>query len=224
MPGKIPPDFSIYFYFLRIISILNPHNTPCTVKSILLLLCLACAAPGLYAMPADEKPRVVVLTDIENEPDDAQSLVRFLLYSNHFDVEALIATTSTHLRNRTAEQRIRQIVEAYGKVHSNLLTHEPGFPTAEYLHSVTKAGIPKYGMEGVGPGNDSEGSEWLIAVVDRDDPRPVWVTVWGGPNVLAQALWKVRQTRGPAAAGALRVQNAGLHHFRPGQLGRLDPP
>ena len=145
-----------------------------------------------------EKPRVVVLTDIENEPDDAQSMVRFLLYSNHFDVEALIATTSTHLRNRTAELRIRQIVEAYGKVRSNLLLHEPGFPTAPYLHSVIKAGIPKYGMDGVGPGNDSEGSDWLIAVVDRDDPRPVWVTVWGGPNVLAQALWKVRQTRTPA--------------------------
>ena len=27
-----------------------------------------------------DKPRVFVLTDIENEPDDAQSLVRFLLY------------------------------------------------------------------------------------------------------------------------------------------------
>jgi hypothetical protein len=31
--------------------------------------------------------------------------------------------------------------------------------------------------------------------VDRDDPRPVWVLVWGGPNCLAQALWKVRATR-----------------------------
>lgn len=164
----------------------------------MIILYMACTAPGLFAMPTAEKPRVVVLTDIENEPDDAQSMVRFLLYSNHFDVEALIATTSTHLRNRTAELRIRQIVEAYGKVLSNLLLHEPGFPTVEHLNSVTKAGIPKYGMEGVGPGNDSQGSEWLIAVVDRDDPRPVWVTVWGGPNVLAQALWKVRQTRTPA--------------------------
>jgi hypothetical protein len=50
-------------------------------------------------------------------------------------------------------------------------------------------------MDGVGEGKDSPGSELLIRVVDRDDPRPVWVTVWGGPNVLAQALWKVRATR-----------------------------
>lgn len=52
-------------------------------------------------------------------------------------------------------------------------------------------------MSAVGPGMDSPGSERIIEVVDRDDPRPVWVTVWGGPNCLAQALWKVRATRSP---------------------------
>ncbi len=146
---------------------------------------------------AQVKPRIVVLTDIENEPDDAQSLVRFLLYSHQFDVEALIATTSTHLRDKTAEWRIKEIVEAYGKVHENLLKHEDGYPSESHLHAVTKVGIPKYGLQGVGKSADSEGSEWLIKVVDKDDDRPVWVTVWGGANVLAQALWKVRQTRTP---------------------------
>lgn len=142
-----------------------------------------------------EKPRVLVLTDIENEPDDAQSMVRFLLYSNMFDVEGLVATTSTHLRDKTAEWRIDEIVTAYGKVRNNLLLHEKDYPTEAYLKSVIKKGIPKYGMEGVGEGMDSEGSDWLIQVVDKDDPRPVWVSVWGGPNVLAQALYKVRKTR-----------------------------
>ncbi len=32
-------------------------------------------------------------------------------------------------------------------------------------------------------------------VLDRDDPRPVWFSIWGGPRELAQALWKVQQTR-----------------------------
>ncbi|MBE3109490.1 MAG: DUF1593 domain-containing protein, partial [Acidobacteria bacterium] len=36
-----------------------------------------------------------------------------------------------------------------------------------------------------------------VQAVDRDDPRPVWVLVWGGPNCLAQALRKVRGTRSP---------------------------
>jgi hypothetical protein len=40
------------------------------------------------AMPADAcRHRIIVLTDIENEPDDAQSLIRFLLYSNQWDTE-----------------------------------------------------------------------------------------------------------------------------------------
>ncbi|RRB04813.1 DUF1593 domain-containing protein [Larkinella rosea] len=144
-----------------------------------------------------QKRRVLVLTDIENEPDDAQSMVRFLTYCNQWDVEGLIATTSVHQRNRVAPERIRQIVEAYGKVRNNLLLHEKGYPETSYLLSIIKASYPNYGLEAVGPGKDSEGSEHLIAVVDRKDDRPVWIPVWGGANCLAQALWKVRQTRTP---------------------------
>ena len=155
----------------------------------------SCIGVFCPAASAAEKPRVFVLTDIENEPDDAQSMVRFLTYANHFDIEGLIATTSIHQQNQTAAWRIKEIVEAYGKVRENLLLHEPGYPTAEYLHSVIREGLPKYGMNAVGEGNDSTGSELLIAAVDREDPRPLWVPVWGGPNVLAQALWKVKQTR-----------------------------
>jgi len=46
-----------------------------------------------------EKPRIFILTDILNEPDDSQSLVRYLLYSNEFQTEGIVATTSTWPRN-----------------------------------------------------------------------------------------------------------------------------
>lgn len=143
----------------------------------------------------DEKPRVLVLTDVENEPDDAQSLVRFLTYANQWDIEGLVATTSVHLKNQTAAWRIREIVEAYCQVRDNLELHEPGFPDGQKLLALIKEGLPVYGMEGVGPGKESEGSELLINAVDKDDPRPLWVLVWGGANVLAQALWQVQATR-----------------------------
>lgn len=159
------------------------------------LVVLGLLGPLFAAAP----PRVMVLTDIENEPDDAMSLVRFLVYSNQWDVEGLVATTSTHQRDRVAPERIRRIVTAYGQIRDHLERHERGFPTAEHLLSRVSAGPARYGMNGVGAGQDSPGSELLIRAVDRDDPRPLWVTVWGGPNVLAQALWKVRETR-PAAA------------------------
>lgn len=164
------------------------------------LATLACslAAPAV----ALDKPRVFVLTDIENEPDDAQSLVRFLTYANQFDIEGLVATTSVHQPRETAAWRIREIVAAYGKVQPNLALHEPGFPAAERLLAVVSEGRPDYGMQAVGEGMDSAGSDALIAAADRADPRPLWVPVWGGPNVLAQALWKVRATRPPEALAA----------------------
>lgn len=58
---------------------------------------------GLFWSPKlsfAQKPRVVVMTDISyDEPDDKQSLVRFLLYANEFEVEGLIATTSIAGKN-----------------------------------------------------------------------------------------------------------------------------
>jgi hypothetical protein len=168
-------------------------------KGRLVLLVAAAVLPAIgttaVVSSSAEKPRVLVLTDIENEPDDAMSMVRFLTYANHFEIEGLVATTSIHQRGRVAPQRIRRIVDAYARVRDNLETHETGFPTAGFLLERISEGLPLYGMEGVGEGKDSAGSDLLIRAVDRDDPRPLWVTVWGGPNVLAQALWKVRATR-----------------------------
>ena len=70
--------------------------------------CFAAPAPAAMAQagppPAsliDEqpgKPRVVVLSDIGNEPDDQMSFVRLLLYSNEFDLESIVATTSVWQR------------------------------------------------------------------------------------------------------------------------------
>ncbi len=163
------------------------------------LLGLILFVPATVAAPVADKPRVVVLTDIENEPDDAMSLVRYLTYANHFETEGLVATTSIHQRTRVAPESIRRIVRAYGRVRDALERHEPGFPTGEQLLAVVTEGLPRYGLEAVGEGNDSPGAERLIRAIDRDDPRPLWVPVWGGPNVLAQALWTIRATRPPEA-------------------------
>ena len=70
------------------------------------------------------KPRLIVLTDITNEPDDEQSMVRLLCYANEFDIEALIATTSCWLRNRTAPEKIIERIEAYRQVRSNFMAHQ----------------------------------------------------------------------------------------------------
>lgn len=164
-------------------------------KSLALLYITFLLSSVNMAQSVQEKSRVLVLTDIENEPDDAESLVRFLLYSNMFEVEGIVATTSCWQRDKTAEWRIHEIVDAYGKVRNSLEKHEPGFPEVDHLKSRIKKGYPDFGMNAVGPGRDSEGSEWIIRAVEKEDSRPVWIPVWGGANCLAQALWKVSQTR-----------------------------
>ena len=148
------------------------------------------------------KQRLVVLTDISNEPDDEQSLVRLFVYATDFDIEGLVATTSVHLQGRVRPDLIRRQLAAYGQVLPNLRQHHPGFPAAERLLGLVAEGPTGVGMKGVGDDEDTSGSERVIAAVDRDDPRPVWVALWGGANCLAQALWKVRRTRTLAALDA----------------------
>src|SRR5690606_10983125 len=134
-------------------------------------------------------------TDITNEPDDQQSLVRFLVYANEYDIEGLVATTSTHLRSSTQKGKIEDLIKNYASVKPALDKHAEGYPSAEFLNSITTEHLPLFGMEGVGEGKDSPGSELLIEAIDKQDARALWVSVWGGANCLAQALWKVRATR-----------------------------
>ena len=170
---------------------------------------LALALPDAATAQSSAKPRLVVLTDISNEPDDEESLVRLLVYANEFDLEGLIATTSTHLRKGPREDILRRDLDAYEKVLPNLCKHAPGYPSAGRLRAVTMTGQPEYGMAAVGDGKSTAGSRHLIEVVDKADERPVWVSVWGGVNTLAQALGDVKATRDQAAvdkfAGKLRV-------------------
>jgi hypothetical protein len=145
------------------------------------------------------KPRLVVLTDISNEPDDEESLVRFLVYANEYDIEGLVATTSTWLRHNTREDLIRRQVEAYGQVRGNLARHAEGFPESARLLAVTATGQTNYGMAAVGQGKSTAGSRLLIAAAERPDLRPLWVCVWGGANTLAQALFDARAEKSPEA-------------------------
>lgn len=153
--------------------------------------------------PHVARPRVVVLTDIANEPDDQMSLVRFLLYANQFDVEALVATTSTWLRTGPRPDVIRTVVDAYAQARSNLEQHAPGFPEPARLTPMIVAGQPGYGMAAVGEGRSSAGSSLVLSAARRDDPRPLWISVWGGANTLAQALLDARASLSPEALGLL---------------------
>ncbi|KAG2413947.1 hypothetical protein HFD88_003138 [Aspergillus terreus] len=165
-------------------------------------------ASALQSFPT--KPRVFILSDISNEPDDAESLVRYLVYSNQFQTEGIVAVTSTWLRDEVHPEDMRKIINAYGEVVDNLNHHAPDdspYPSAEYLLSVLRHGPAKYGMSAVGGNNTlSSGAQLLVERLEAPSDQPLWVLAWGGTNVLAQALDHIHRKHTPAQAAALRAR------------------
>lgn len=149
---------------------------------------------------SNENNRVIILSDIEADPDDTQSFIRLFLYSNQIDIKGIVATTSCWMTSSIHPESMHRIIEAYGKIHPNLLKHEKGYPDAATLKNLVKNGLPTYGMTGVGDGKDSEGSNWIIKVLEEDDDRPLWISVWGGVNTLAQALHTIKKTKSKEVA------------------------
>ncbi|MFW6035021.1 MAG: nucleoside hydrolase-like domain-containing protein [Halothermotrichaceae bacterium] len=143
----------------------------------------------------EKKHRLIILTDMENEPDDSQTMVKLLMYSNEIDIEGLIAVTSTWLRKEVYPESIYDRVKAYGIVRDNLELHASNWPSEEELLSKVAGGQKGYGMGAVGENQNTKGADLIIKAVDADDPRPVHIAINAGANTLAQALWDVKNTR-----------------------------
>ena len=167
---------------------------------IFMALFAFCPVSGSLAQDRPgEKPILIVTTDIGGDPDDQQSLTRLLVYSNEFDIRGLIASASGTRGelgvDTIKEQLIRDHILAYGKVYKNLLMHASGFPDPDTLLARVKKGNPMRGPDHIGEGKDTEGSNWIIEVVDESRDQLVHVSIWGGQTDLVQALWKVKNTR-----------------------------
>ena len=191
-----------------------------TTSSTHALLTQAGPADALAARidPYVEKQRAVVMTDIANEPDDQMSMVRFLVYSNHFDVEGLIATTSTWMKNKVRPDVLQMLVGAYEEVRPRLLRHQPGFPPADALRAAIVAGQPDYGMAAVGPDRMSPGAELIIRAAEHADARPLWVLAWGGTNAGTGVDTRQSHQNCGAARGA-GGKAARLQHLGSGRAG-----
>ena len=181
------------------------------------IICMLLLIPlTVWAAKSDLKPRLVVCTDIapaDVEPDDMESMVRLMAYADCFEIEALITSVGWNCDPYPQEwaEYLQRVIEAYRKDVPNLMKRsgqegfflEPEFgpqpigywPTAEYIKGRAFMGSIHGGIKAVGDGNDSPGSWKLIRLADEDDPRPIYVAAWGGANTLAQAIWRVKQTR-----------------------------
>ncbi len=186
-------------------------------RIITLLMMLIGISTAMDAKEVVLKPRLVVCTDIapaEVEPDDMESMVRLMAYADMFEIEALITSVGWNCDPYPKEWSLylTRVIKAYGIDVPKLMKRsgqkkflswkkENGsqrigyWPSAAYIMSRAVMGSMNGGIRSIGENNDSPGSELLIRLADEDDPRPIYVAAWGGANTLAQAIWRVKQTR-----------------------------
>jgi hypothetical protein len=187
---------------------LNLESPVPRLAAVLLALALGGATS---AEPAPERPRLFVLTDTGGDPDDEQSLVRLLAHANDLEIEGLCATSRLEHGHDVQPARIERLVSAYGQVRDRLARHAGGYPAAAALLGRVHGGLGDPRL--IGPGLDSPCSEALLRAAERDDPRPLFVAVWGGARELAQALdtatraWSARRRK--ALVASLRVHAIG---------------
>ncbi|NBB26885.1 DUF1593 domain-containing protein [Cellulophaga sp. BC115SP] len=144
--------------------------------------------------------RLIVTTDLGGtDPDDTQSMIHLLVCANAIDIEGLVSS-QVWMDDPDKTAKIIEVINWYQEVLPHLKKHAIGYPEADYLRAITKQGQTKSNMSGVGEGKDSPGSDLIISAVDKKgDNRPVWIAGWGGMNTVAQALWKVKNTRSEKA-------------------------
>jgi hypothetical protein len=177
--------------------------------SLFTILFLILTIIPVEARQPEPKPRVIVMND--GEIDDRSSMVRFLLYTNNVECLAIIQTNSVYQRSGwSSDKWIEEQIDAYEKVHPNLVIHDPSYPTADYLRSILLVGdedeahlLPGGwdswnrfpGMEPlIDPSNwpDTPGSDRIVEILLEDDPGPVHIQAWGGGNTALRAFDKLK--------------------------------
>ena len=185
------------------------------MRAFLLVSLAACATS---APPIANHPRVVVTTD--PELDDANSLIRYLLYRTDFRTEGLIyASSGFHWKgdgsgkkvsvpNREYsrfglnlcpcaswrwapdEHFIDVAVATYAQVYPNLRVHDRDYPTPAELKSKIRWGNVAFDGD---ISQDTPGSDLIKALLLDEEPGPVYLLAWGGQSTIARALKSIQE-------------------------------
>jgi hypothetical protein len=168
-------------------------------------------------LDAQAKPRIVVTAD--PELDDANSLIRFLLYSTDFRIEGLIYASSQfhwtgdgtgkkfempgreYNRNglklcpcesyrwAKGERFIDEVVENYEKVYGNLKLHNSNYPAPSELKAKIRFGNIEFEGDF---SKDSPGSDLIKSLMLDDNKDLLYITSWGGHSTIARALKSIQ--------------------------------
>ena len=166
------------------------------------------------------KIRTIITQDAE--VDDQNSLRHFLFYANEVDLQGIVQTSSKFhwvgVPGAVKPEKKRgddfgfedsgpfdapyrwpgtdwmfRVIDDYEKDYPNLIKHADGYPTPDYLRSITKIG--NIGYEGEVE-QKTEGSELIRERILDDDERTLYLQVWGGTNTIARALMDIYEEYG----------------------------
>lgn len=153
------------------------------VRTLITITLLALAV--FTTARAQERHRILVSTDIGGtDPDDNQSMVHLLMYSDMFDIEGLVSTASF---GDGSKGEILRMIDLYERDYPQLLKAYPQLKHPEALRGLAKQGS-KHEAPLCGYATPTEGSEWIIRCARKADSRPLWILVWGCLEDVAQAL------------------------------------
>lgn len=151
------------------------HMRPISLSILLLLATL----PAF----SQEKIPLIISTDIGgDDPDDHQSLVHFLLYSDRFETLGIISSPPG--KGRISD--IEEVLDAYEKDFTKLKSTGLDYPKPDQLRRVSSQGVTEI-QSTEKPEKLSSGAEYMVKKI-LDIGKPVYVLVWGSMTDLAQAI------------------------------------
>ena len=162
------------------------------------------------------KPRAVVLFD--PELDDQNTLIRYLLYTNEIDTQAIIYQSSgvhwagdgqgtlwavagreyssrnlcpcTSWRWKQGERFMDDALDIYTQVYPNLKVHDAGYPAPELLKSRLLNGNIEFDGD---LSKDTAGSNRVKELLLDDDPGLLYLMTGAGHSSIARALESIKQ-------------------------------
>ena len=209
---------------------------------------LLCSFSAIYASKA-LKPRIIVLTDIAPgnvEPDDMESMVRLLAYTDVLEIEAIITSTGWNCDPYPDgwADSLQRVIDAYEHDVPNLMkrSNQRGFlPLAEekgkqtigywvsptYLRSRAVMGSRRSGIAVIGEGNRNP----VVIVNGKKGTEPILIKQKTGKTVKLDAShsfdpdghhlsfrWWVQKDIGYAGEIALLQENAKAYFTLPSDM------
>lgn len=151
--------------------------------------------------------RTIITQDAE--VDDQNSLRHILLYANEVEIQGIVQTSSIfHWKGQpgkiglsdkadydqphrwTGTKWMQEVMDDYAVDYKQLVTHDANYPSPDHLRSLIQIGNIGYAGE---MDSSTPGSELIKERILDEDPRPLYIQVWGGTNTIARALYDIEQ-------------------------------